>query len=126
MPTNDHHVKPNPLEAFQALLRRRHSLHVITPARERVLDPAASEWIGFHNEDGHWFWALLIVRHWIHAPNLEITVVTARPTIEYFHNLDATVADEECTGHRFVTVARLTLDFHPHYLNHPGFPTGMR
>ena len=23
-------------------------------------------WIGFHDEDGHRFQALLIVRHWIH------------------------------------------------------------
>jgi hypothetical protein len=46
------------------------------------------------------------------SPNLEITVVTARPPIEYVHDLDTMVADEECTGHLFATVARLTLDFH--------------
>jgi hypothetical protein len=55
MSANDNHVKPNPLEALQALLRRRHSLHVIPPARERVLDPATPKWIGFHDEDSHWF-----------------------------------------------------------------------
>jgi hypothetical protein len=63
MSANDDHVEPNPLETLQALLRRRHSPHVISSARERVLDPAAPKWIGFHDEDGHWFWALLIVRH---------------------------------------------------------------
>jgi hypothetical protein len=71
MCSNDHCGKPNPLEVLQALLRRRHSPHVIASARERVLDPAPPEWIGFHDEDEHWFWALLIARHWIHSsPNL--------------------------------------------------------
>ena len=57
-----------------------------------MLDPATPEWIGLHDEDGHWFEMLLILRHWFHAPDLEIAVVSARPAIEYLHELDAPVA----------------------------------
>jgi len=32
-----------------------------------MLDPATPEWIGFHDEDGHWFGMLLILRHWHHG-----------------------------------------------------------
>jgi hypothetical protein len=76
----------------QALLRRRHSLHVISSAQERVLDPATPEWVGFHDEDGHWFEMLLILRHLLHAPDLEMAVISVRPTIEYLHDLNASVA----------------------------------
>jgi len=59
-------------------------------------------------------------------PYLEITVVAARPPIEYFHDLDTTVADQECARHLFATMARVALDLHSHLLDHLGFPTGMR
>jgi hypothetical protein len=47
-------------------------------------------------------------------PYLEITVVTARPAIDHFHHLDATVADQEYTRHLFATVARGTLHTNDH------------
>jgi len=40
------------------------------------------------------------------APDLEIAVVSARPTIEYLRDLDATVADKERQGDFFASMAR--------------------
>jgi hypothetical protein len=40
------------------------------------------------------------------APDLEIAVVSAWPAIEYLHDLDATVADEERARRLFAAMAR--------------------
>jgi hypothetical protein len=48
------------------------------------------------------------------TPNLEITVVSARPAIEHLHDLDATVADKERQGHFFASMARGALHTNDH------------
>jgi len=47
-------------------------------------------------------------------PYLEITVVAARPPIEYLHDLDTTVADQEYARHLFATLVRGALHANDH------------
>ncbi|HLZ33247.1 MAG TPA: hypothetical protein VKP13_04465 [Nitrospira sp.] len=58
--------------------------------------------------------------------NLEVAVVSARPTIEYLSDLDTTVADAEREGHLIASVAWVAFDPHRHRPVHRVFPTGTR
>jgi hypothetical protein len=52
------------------------------------------------------------------TPNLKVAVIPTWPVIEYLHDLDATVADEERPWDLFASVARGTLHTNGHLWIH--------